>query len=52
MEQRTLAQLLPVVLLKLRLLDCHTFVLGSIWKTHFPCLALKNQMASNVLHYN
>ena len=50
-EQRTLAQLLRVVLvvvvvLELRLLDCHMLVLGCISKKLFPCLALKNQIVS------
>ena len=57
MEQRTVAQLLHVVLFvvilhELRLLGCHMLVLGCIWKTHFACLALKNQIVSNVVHYN
>ena len=56
-ERRTLAQPLRVVLsvvvvLELRLLDCHMLVLGCILKTLFPCLALQNQIVSNVLHYN
>ena len=58
-EQRTLAQLLRIVRgvlvmvsLELRLLDCHMLVLGCVLKTPFPCLALPNQSASNVLHYN
>ena len=57
-EQRTLAQLLRVVLvivvlLEPRLLDCHMLVLGCISKTHFPCLQLKNQIVFNVfLHCN
>ena len=54
-EQRMLAQLLRVLrdvvnLLELRLLDCHMLVLGCVLKTLFPCLALQNQIVSNVLH--